>query len=71
MFISENETHLLPTSFGIGNIFKIFPSVFGDAIYDFVEKDANHKYVTPIETHWLDEHIRAGRRTYAERGIAK
>lgn len=42
-----------------------------DKIYDFIEKDANHKYVTPIETHWLDEHIRAGRRPYKDRGIDK
>ena len=42
-----------------------------ESIYDFIEKDANHKYVTPIETHWLDEHIRAGRKPYKERGIDK
>jgi len=42
-----------------------------NAIYDFVETDANHKYVTPIDSHWLDEHIRAGRRPYSERGIIK
>jgi len=40
-----------------------------DSIYDFIEKDANHKYVTPIESHWLDEHIRAGRRPFSERNI--
>jgi hypothetical protein len=40
-----------------------------DSIYDFIEKDANHKYVHAIETHWLDEHIRAGRRPWKERGI--
>jgi len=42
-----------------------------DSIYDFIEKDANHKYVSSIETHWLDEHIRAGRRPYRERNIQK
>ena len=42
-----------------------------DKIYDFIEKDANHKYVTAIEEHWLDEHIRAGRKPYKERGIDK
>lgn len=42
-----------------------------DRIYDFIEKDANHKYVNAIETHWLDEHIRAGRRPWKERGIYK
>jgi hypothetical protein len=42
-----------------------------DAIYDFIEQDANHKYVTPIESHWLDEHIRAGRRPYSERNIQR
>ena len=42
-----------------------------DKIYDFIEKDANHKYVTPIESHWLDEHIRAGRRPYSERNIQR
>ena len=40
-----------------------------DKIYDFVTTDANHKYVTAIETHWLDDHIRAGRRPYKDRGI--
>jgi hypothetical protein len=40
-----------------------------DSVYDFIEKDANHKYITPIETHWLDEHIRAGRRPYKDRNI--
>jgi len=40
-----------------------------ESVYDFIEKDANHKYVTAIETHWLDEHIRAGRRPYKERNI--
>ena len=42
-----------------------------DSIYDFIEKDANHKYVKPIEIHWLDEHIRAGRRPYSERNIQR
>jgi hypothetical protein len=42
-----------------------------ERIYDFIENDANHKYVTPIESHWLDEHIRAGRRPWKERGIEK
>jgi hypothetical protein len=42
-----------------------------DSIYDFIEKDANHKYVSPIESHWLDEHIRAGRKPFKERGIEK
>lgn len=40
-----------------------------EKIYDFIDKDANHKYVTPIDSHWLDEHIRAGRRPWKERGI--
>jgi hypothetical protein len=42
-----------------------------DSIYDFIEKDCNHKYVTAIEDHWLDEHIRAGRRPWKDRGIDK
>jgi hypothetical protein len=42
-----------------------------DSIYDFIEKDANHKYVSPIDSHWLDEHIRAGRRPYKERNIQR
>lgn len=42
-----------------------------DKMFDFIDKDANHKYVTPIDSHWLDEHIRAGRRPYKERGIEK
>lgn len=40
-----------------------------DKIFDFIDKDANHKYVTPIEHHWLDEHIWAGRRPWKDRGI--
>lgn len=40
-----------------------------DRIYDFIDMDANHKYVTAIDSHWLDEHIRAGRRPWKDRGI--
>lgn len=40
-----------------------------DKIFDFIDQDANHKYVTPIEHHWLDDHIRAGRRPWKDRGI--
>ena len=42
-----------------------------DRINDFIEKDANHKYVQAIDSHWLDEHIRAGRRPYSERNIQR
>ena len=31
-----------------------------DRIMDFIEKDANHKYVKYIDDHWLDEVILAG-----------
>lgn len=49
-----------------------FPIAYdSESIYDFIEKDANHKYVTAIDEHWLDEHIRAGRRPWKERGINK
>jgi len=42
-----------------------------DAIHDFIDKDPNQKYVTPIESHWLDEHIRAGRKPFKERNIVR
>ena len=49
-----------------------FPIVWdSDSIYDFIENDCNHKYVSAIDDHWLDEQIRAGRRPWKERGIDK
>lgn len=42
-----------------------------DSINDFIEKDPNQKYITPIDQHWLDDVIRAGRKPFNERGIQK
>jgi hypothetical protein len=38
-----------------------FPIAYNDPnIMNFITEDANHKYVAPIESHWLDEVILAG-----------
>lgn len=44
-----------------------FPVLQDPVVLKFIDKDANHKYVQPIEHHWLDDEIRAGRRPFSER----
>ena len=38
-----------------------------EGINTFIDKDANHKYVSPVENYWLDETIRAGRQPFSKR----
>jgi len=43
-----------------------FP-VTTEGIDQFITGDANGKYVSPVEDHWLDETIRAGRQPFSKR----
>ena len=43
-----------------------FP-VTTEGIDQFITGDANGKYVSPVEDHWLDETIREGRKTFRQR----
>lgn len=43
-----------------------FP-VTTEGINQFITGDANGKYVSPVEDHWLDETIREGRKTFRQR----
>ena len=44
-----------------------FPVLKDPVVMKFIDQDANHKYVHPIEHHWLDDEIRAGRRPFLDR----
>jgi hypothetical protein len=44
-----------------------FPVLTDKAVMKFITNDANHKYVRSIDTHWLDDVIRAGRRPFDQR----
>lgn len=43
-----------------------FP-VDADKCRDLIDKNPNEKYVQAVETHWLDDTIRAGRRPFIQR----
>ena len=43
-----------------------FP-VTTEGIDNFITVDANHKYVFPVQEHWLDNEIRKGRKPFSKR----
>jgi hypothetical protein len=44
-----------------------FPVITDSSVMKFISEDANSKYVQSIESHWLDDTIRAGRRPFDQR----
>jgi len=59
----DHEAFFLHTTHYLKWVSRIldFPVAYDDPdIMKFITVDANHKYVTPVESHWLDEVILAG-----------
>ena len=59
----DHEAFFLHTTHYLKWVSKVlnFPIAYDNPdIMKFITDDANHKYVTPIDSHWLDEVILAG-----------
>lgn len=53
----------------IAQIFNFPIELDSDKINQFIDKDANHKYVKYVEDHWLDKEVWSGIRSKAARGL--